>query len=117
MAKTPEQKINGFRRIAYQIPEPGKNCCARSYEDAFMLANIELCALSGDNDIEQALNAYKNAPTNDEKTDFALKYALEVTEWNVPHYLIEGLQWLAQHPNTPAPEVQKVIATVIEETK
>lgn len=117
MAKTPEQKINGFRRIAYQIPEPGKNCCARSYEDAFMLANIELCVLSGDNDIDQALNAYNNAPANDEKTDFALKYALEVTEWNVPHYLIEGLQWLAQHPNTPAPEVQKIIATVIDETK
>ena len=59
----------------------------------------------------------KMPPTNDEKTDFALKYALEVTDWNVPNYLIEGLQWLAQHPNTPAPEVQEVIANVIDETK
>ncbi|MGE8525897.1 ATP-dependent nuclease [Chryseobacterium rhizosphaerae] len=117
MAKTSEQKISGFRRIAYQIPEIGKACCARSYEDAFMLANIELCALSGNNDIEQALNAYKNTPTNDEKTDFALKYALEVREWNVPQYLVEGLQWLAQHPNIPAQEVQEEIENVIEETK
>lgn len=31
LAKTTEQKIDGFRRIAYQVPEPGKKCCARSY--------------------------------------------------------------------------------------
>jgi len=115
--KTPEEKIDGFRRIAYQIPEPGRACCARSYEDAFMLANPVLCALSGSNDIELALYAYENAPTNDKKTNFALKYALEVTNWNVPFYLIEGLQWLAKQPNIPAKELQEVIANVIEETK
>jgi len=117
ITKTPEQKVDGFRRIAYQVPEPGKGCCARSYEDAFMLANPVLCALTGDNDLELALNAYENAPTDDKKTNFALKYALEVTDWNVPHYLIEGLQWLAQHPNTPAPDVQEIVANVIEEAK
>ena len=82
-----------------------------------MLANPVLCSLSGNNDIELALNAYKHAPTNDKKTNFALKYALDVIEWSVPHYLIEGLQWLAEHPNVPSLEVQEVIANVLEETK
>lgn len=40
VAKTAEEKQSGYRRIAYQIAEkPGTNVCARSYEDALVLAN------------------------------------------------------------------------------
>ena len=81
-----------------------------------MLANPVLCALSGNTDTELALNAYENAPSDDKKTNFALRYALEITDWIVPHYLIEGLQWLAQHPNKPVADVKEAIAYVIEET-
>ena len=41
IAKNAIEKQVNFRRIAYQIPEdPKTNICARSYEDALILANL-----------------------------------------------------------------------------
>jgi predicted ATP-dependent endonuclease of OLD family len=115
--KTSEQKVDGIRRIAFQISEPGKNCCGRSFEDAFMLANPSLFKLKGKTDAELALDAYKKSPGNNEKTDFALKYALEETNWSTPLYIAEGLQWLAQKPNIPAEQVKEAMLNIIDETK
>jgi predicted ATP-dependent endonuclease of OLD family len=115
--KTSEQKVDGIRRIAFQISEPGKNCCGRSFEDAFMLANPSLFKLKGKTDAELALDAYKKSPGNNEKTDFALKYALEETNWSTPLYIAEGLQWLAQKPNIPAEQVIEAMLNIIDETK
>ena len=98
MEKTSEQKISNGRRIAYQIPETDKTCCARSFEDALMLANFELFALAGENDLEKATDAYNKSPGRNEKTDFALKYALEELNWSPPKYISEGLLWLGESP-------------------
>lgn len=114
MEKEARYKVTGFRRIAYQIPEPGKSCCARSFEDAFMLANQSLFGLIGSTDAELAVDAYRKSPSNNEKTDFALKHALEVLNWVPPHYITEGLQWLAIDPNIPALEVEEVMIEIID---
>jgi putative ATP-dependent endonuclease of OLD family len=114
--RTAEEKVEGCRRIAYQIPEPGKTCCGRSFEDAFILANPALFGLSGKQEEEMAALAYKMVPKRYQKTNFALKYALEQLDWNPPFYLVEGLQWLAKNPNVPSTEVEKVMVNVIEET-
>jgi hypothetical protein len=38
--------------------------------------------------------AYEHA-ANQKKSEFALKYAIEDTNWRVPRYIAEGLRWLA----------------------
>lgn len=55
IAKTAQEKQIKFRRIAYQIPEdPETNICARSYEDAFILANLSKFELPEGQDIAVA---------------------------------------------------------------
>ena len=90
--KTDEEKAHGILRIAYQVPESEKSPCGRSFEDAFMLANLQLFDLSNSADKE---NAAWGKAQKVGKTDFALKYAIEKTEWVVPRYIAEGLRWLA----------------------
>ncbi len=87
-------KVEGTRRIAFQIPEKGTTACGRSFEDAFVLANRDLFKLSDidEKNVEEA--AYERAK-NFKKTNFALKYALENIKWQVPLYIKEGLMWLA----------------------
>ena len=114
-AKTAEEKLNGARRIAYQIPETGRTCCGRSFEDAFMLANATLFAITGATDDELEEAAFSIRPTNNEKTNFAIKYGIDTTVWNAPLYLTEGLKWLAANQNVQVPEVEEVITQVIEE--
>lgn len=91
LAKTPADKTRNNRRLAYQIPEADGGPCARSFEDAFILANVERFAL-GEGD--QAQLAYDYA-ADQKKSTFALNHAIEHTEWNVPRYIAEGLRWLA----------------------
>lgn len=97
-SKTSQEKIITKRRIAYQIPENLNTIpCGRSFEDAFILANKGLFNITGRG---RALErrAYKEASKYDKKkTDFALKYALDNTAWQVPRYIKEGLQWLASN--------------------
>lgn len=114
LEKTSEEKISGCRRIAYQIPEKSIKACARSFEDAFILANTELFGLIGESDDEIALNAYEMAKSI-EKTNFALKYGIDEVNWNPPLYIVEGLEWLSHHPNIMAKEVQEEIANLVEE--
>jgi predicted ATP-dependent endonuclease of OLD family len=105
IAKTNEEKIKSFIRLAYQIPEEGLTVSGRSFEDAFMLANQSLCELEGASDTEKADNAWEKAIDLDKKTDFALQYVVDKPNWNVPHYIKDGLLWLAEPPveiNIPA---------------
>ena len=97
LAKTAADKTAGSRRLAYQIPEVNGGPCARSFEDAFILANPDRFEL-GDGD--RAKLAYDLA-ADQKKSTFALEHAIEYTDWNVPRYIAEGLSWLAQ--GTPAP--------------
>jgi energy-coupling factor transporter ATP-binding protein EcfA2 len=97
LAKAPVDKIVGCRRLAYQVPEQDGGPCARSFEDAFILANPERFPL-GDGDA--AALAYEHA-AEQKKSTFALEHAIEHTDWSVPRYIAEGLRWLAQ--GNPAP--------------
>lgn len=102
VAKTAEQKIEGSRRIAYQIPEDGVEDTGRSFEEALILANRDKFGIpTGTRDvIEKA--AEDAAPSNKEKAGFALTFGLDDTEWVAPKYIVEGLQWLSQKPSLPA---------------
>lgn len=92
LAKTAVQKMVGLHRLAYQIPEADGGPCARSFEDAFILANPDRFSL-GDGDAAEL--AYEHA-AEQKKSTFALAHAIEQTDWNVPRYISEGLRWLAQ---------------------
>ncbi|EIW15716.1 MULTISPECIES: ATP-dependent nuclease [Pelosinus] len=102
IGKLDAEKIDGFRRIAYEVPESQEaTACGRSFEDAFMLANRTLFHIQGINEAEVANDAWNKAE-NIDKTDFALKYAIESTAWNVPRYIKEGLIWLSECVSHPA---------------
>jgi hypothetical protein len=93
-------KLNGMRRIAFQIPEEGTDACGRSFEDAFMLANRALFGLDDSDDAsELEKNAYAKSLEvgKTSKANFALKYAIDEPNWNVPIYIREGLVWLNQN--------------------
>ncbi len=92
-----DYKINGRIRLAYQIPDQELAACGRSFEDAFILANhnnFDLLMTDG-------AEAYKQAKKI-KKTNFAIKYGVEEITWNVPLYISEGLQWLANSDIVPA---------------
>ena len=98
--KSCEEKTKGICRLAYQVPEAATNSCGRSFEDAFILANPDLFGLTGtstEKDEEDAWTMAKDV----KKSEFALKYAIKETEWAVPRYIKEGLQWLAENPQHP----------------
>jgi len=95
--KTEIMKIECARRIAFQVPEPKKTACGRSFEDAFILANRELFKMNDIKEKAAEKSAYTQAETI-KKTNFALKYALDDTTWSVPLYIKEGLLWLAEAP-------------------
>ncbi len=90
LSKQKTDKIKGRVRLAYQIPEDGSTACGRSFEDAFILANYAKFEVPKA-DAEKAYN--KASKYN--KIDFAIKYGIENTEWVVPLYIVQGLNWLA----------------------
>lgn len=91
LAKSAADKTSGVTRLAYQIPEVDQGPSGRSLEDAFILANLDRFNI-GQGDA--ALLAYEHA-ADQKKSEFALKYAIEDTNWKVPRYIAEGLRWLA----------------------
>ena len=106
VTKPVTEKIKNYRRIAYQIPEEGSQDCARSYEDALILANQNIFQLpEGD----KAVLAWEQAKGM-RKADTALEFALREEDWNVPRYIREGLIWLSEPPPPPtqAPPVGAV---------
>jgi predicted ATP-dependent endonuclease of OLD family len=109
VAKTAEEKQSGYRRIAYQIAEKsGTNICARSYEDALVLANPDRFKWPKEQD--EASEAWEIAKGL-AKADTALRFAIREKEWTVPRYIQEGLGWLS----APPPPAQNVEAPVKEE--
>jgi len=96
IAKSAEEKTNAIRRLAYQIPETNGAPCGRSFEDAFILANMDLFGLGQVPQPERESRAWAEAERVRKKSDFALEYAITKTTWVVPKYIADGLQWLAQ---------------------
>ena len=93
IAKPYEAKVSGIRRLAYQIPDVAGQPCGRSFEDAFILANPALFGLDREG-IDREEMAWDKA-NHVKKSEFALRHALKDTDWIVPRYIEEGLEWLA----------------------
>jgi len=84
--------------LPFQIVQEAHTYCGRSFEDAFILANPTKFGIVGSTDAELATAAFREAKGIG-KTNFALKFALEDTNWTLPSYLKESLVWLSQNPN------------------
>ncbi|MHB8503630.1 MAG: ATP-dependent nuclease [Candidatus Acidiferrales bacterium] len=98
--KTASDKTSGVRRLAYEVPETGAGSCGRSFEGAFMLANPNLFGLNGTQE-EQEIEVWEKTRNGLNKMRFALDHAIEKTNWEVPRYLAEGLEWLADASSQP----------------
>ena len=94
LAKDDLAMVNGRRRIAYQRPETIGGPCGRTFEDAFMLANPVMFGIEDAPPPVQALRAWSMLK-NLKKSKFALKYAIDETNWVAPTYMVDGLRWLA----------------------
>jgi len=112
--KTDKEKQKGYRRLAYQVPEdPETEVCARSYEDALVLANSDRFTLSdGDDKAVQAWEIAKDMS----KAETALRFAIVEKDWSVPRYIREGLIWLSEPPPPPdeAPSIEASAEQIAE---
>lgn len=101
-----ESNENGNLNIAYQVKENAYH--ARSFEDAFISINLDFLknkralfnSLKNINELEKTPTDYYNI-ANDcikKKTNFAsdiLYFSGEMfSEWTIPQYIKEGLEWL-----------------------
>ena len=93
-AKTIDDKTTNKRRLAYQVPHTDGDACGRSFEDAFMLTNPETFEITGQTADVRETEAWE-AASKVKKSEFALTYAINETNWIVPRYIDEGLCWLA----------------------
>jgi predicted ATP-dependent endonuclease of OLD family len=96
-------KIQDRVRVAYQTEE--NKCCGRSFEEAFIYANLTWLSNNHDKLLATGkliYNASKNGGleaqayklgTKIPKVDFALDL-LGMDDWKVPDYILEGLDWL-----------------------
>ena len=94
LAKDDTTKVKGVRRIAFQRPEVVNGPCGRTFEDAFMLANPVIFSIEGVTSEDQALSAWGKLDKI-KKSEFALKYAIDKTDWTAPGYILDGLRWLS----------------------
>jgi predicted ATP-dependent endonuclease of OLD family len=103
LAKTSADKSFGCRRIAFQIPHIDGGACGRSFEDAFILANPNKFAVNGPTAQEMEIQAWVLVQ-DVKKSEFALKFAINETDWAIPRYIDEGLRWLGQIDDAAPPQ-------------
>ena len=106
IAKDEGSKVKELRRIAFQRPESQDGPCGRTFEDAFMLANPSMFGIEGATPDEQARCAWEKSGKI-KKSQFALRHAIDETDWTAPSYILDGLRWLA---SSPPPDPQATIA-------
>ncbi|MGK0445599.1 MAG: hypothetical protein ACJA1U_002546, partial [Bermanella sp.] len=108
IARPTVEKVSGCRRLAYQVPEAEGSSCGRSFEDAFVLANRLLFDLQGKPEHSAETMAFAKAQIigKDSKANFAIEYSVDKTEWVVPRYICEGLEWLDKDVSVKAKEIQ-----------
>lgn len=118
LEKSDEEQIRGRIRIAYQCREVNDGPCGRTFEDAFLLANGAKFGVNGDTPEALAGDALAKAETF-KKSAFALQYAIDDTDWNIPKYINDGLAWLARGfvapPTVPVPPEATVVSEDIAE--
>jgi hypothetical protein len=113
LEKRAGDKVAGNRLLAFQIPHVDGDACGRSFEDAFMLANPSIFDITGTTWQEREDQAWKAAEKVN-KTDFALEYAIEKTNWITPRYIEEGLRWLAGNASSTASSGEAAAPTAEE---
>lgn len=103
ISKAGSEKIIKNRYLSFQVSEDGSDACGRSFEDAFILANKALFELSATTGPELEKEAFSKAEKIgiSSKADFAIKFAIEKIDWNVPKYIEDGLVWLANKSDLP----------------
>ena len=84
----------GNRKLVFQCPEKEDGPCGRTFEDAFILANLQTFGITGSNPRELEKNAWNEAQKSNDKVKFALKHLQSGNPWNTPRYIMEGLAWL-----------------------
>jgi len=105
LAKTDIEKSINCRRIAYQVPHADGDACGRSFEDAFILANQNKFSVAGAASTERETQAWDLAQ-DVKKSEFALRFAINDTDWEIPRYIDEGLRWLGDiEVVAPAPDI------------
>ena len=107
-AKSAEEKVEGLRCLSFQVPENDGEACGRSFEDAFILANRGTFGIPDGSSEELESQAW-DAADGLKKSEFALKYAIQETNWVTPRYIEDGLTWLsvvcsAESASAPAEE-------------
>lgn len=112
IAKAADDKTRRFYRIAYQMPEDGSVHCARSYEDALILANLDRFEIAHD---EYAASNAWEAAQDFRKSEEAIRFAIMEDDWSVPKYIREGLVWLSEPPPPPAAPPPIILGEPVEE--
>lgn len=92
--KHPTGSITGCRKLIFQVPEKDGGPCGRTFEDAFILANMQKFGVSGGSPAEQEEDALKKAKEGGSKIEFALNQLEDGQIWNTPRYILNGLEWL-----------------------
>ena len=85
---TKEQKTRNLIHIEFQVKENG--LCGRSLEEAIINANRKLF------NIPENSNSEADLANTKKKTDFALDLLFGDKQYNVPLYIKEGIEWLAE---------------------
>lgn len=93
--------IRQGRYLAYQVPEQEQQACGRSFEDAFILANPNLFGLTLTGEVNRDENEAAELAKKQKKSTFALRFAIQETEWKTPKYIQGGLIWLLAYPAIP----------------
>jgi putative ATP-dependent endonuclease of the OLD family len=99
-------KTQGCIRVAYQVGQDGH--CGRSFEEAFVYANIPWLTtnhaklITTKAAVKKAVDAGLAAQAwalsgKLAKVDFALDL-INAPGWGIPLYIQQGLKWLAEHP-------------------
>lgn len=101
-------KVSGNVRVAYQTENNGK--CGRSFEESFIIENHGFMIDNGtyfpsvitvldslEKNLTELLELSYDIQNEIHKTDFAYDVlSCSPSNWSVPEYVMEGLEWLAQ---------------------
>ena len=109
VSMTSEEKVVELVRVAFQTAE--ENCHGRSFEESFIYSNLDWVERHVEDftesrpEIAEAVQAGLQASAYDlgqvlPKVSFALDI-MSTEGWTTPHYIQEGLVWLASAGSTP----------------
>lgn len=105
--------ISHDRYLAYQVPEDGQAACGRTFEDAFILANPALFGLTVTDDVNENEDNARELARTQKKSAFALRFAIQESNWTTPRYIQRGLDWLSTAPADSVVEVDNAASVEV----